>query len=83
MPKVAMNELMPTLTTKNALIAPITRPVARAATMPRNRVGIFAITTPDSTTVLATLRSSSPMMRTTVRPTATRPINATLLRVTP
>ena len=81
MPNVAMNELMPTTTTKNALIAPTSSPTPRAARIPSARLGIIAITTPATATVLATLRSSSPIRMTAVRPSATRPMSATRLRV--
>ena len=82
MPRVAMNELMPTTTTKKALMAPMMRPVARAARMPSQISGMLAITTPETARVLATLRSSSPMRMTAVRPSATRPMSATRPSVT-
>ena len=81
-PSVAMKELIPTLTTKNAFTAPISSPAPRAATMPRAKFGTIAMTTPETASVLATLRSSSPMRMTAVSPRATRPISATRPSVT-
>ena len=82
LPKVAMKELIPITATKKALIAPTMRPVASAARIPNQISGINAITTPESASVLATLKSSSPIRITAVRPNATMPISAMRPRLT-
>ena len=73
MPSVAMNELIPTTTTKKVLIAPINSPVNNAAMMPSARLSMLAITTPATARVLATARSNSPMRITAVSPRRNEP----------
>ena len=75
-PSVAMNELMPTTTTKKAFTAPMTRPMASATAIPTKTLSKLAITTPETAKMLAMLRSSSPIRITAVKPTAVRPIRA-------
>ena len=80
-----MNELIPTIATKKALMSETTTPAASAARTPIAMLVWFATVTaitPETAKVLATLRSSSPIRITAVRPRATRPISAILPSVT-